>query len=1123
MSSSFLEDVEFIKLIIKSREACAKENYIKALEITEDLIFVHKEDKDSWFLHILEGQMFLKLEGNTENPDVGFAYLLASVECFSQDVMLSRPCAMGFYNLAKQLGSVSYYKKCVEKSKQALAVTYPENTSPVARSMLQELKKDLEKEFKTLIRDAERKIAGAKTSPLSSEPKVWEPKKELRKYWMGLDIKIKRDFMKVSIAKLKSFVEGVYYREGRDVLEKVLTSAREDRKWTFWMCETKCLKKFSSAEECKNHLEQQHAADFKNASKKDLVQRIGKDWARKISVGAWEPVDAVAAVEMIKNRLADVKSFAPKNGWSKEWPLAADEDRSMLLKEIKLLLVSYCDHKILPSSIREWLMRFPVQYLGKLEVSGQSLIDSHLVETPQSICFLESHELNQILDFLKTINCKRIDGTDLICRAVDSFLDHTRVKEKIDFDPQFSFLLLDRRLLKCKDVPFDDEGIINVFDPNVHYAKAPAQGDDIISWLTDYNSVDKIFARPIREHNFGIWVAVLKAVQFTFRSLGTKYAKKFLVLDYDAALTVVENLCMSEDEGERIFRKISGIDMHLFYVIAVKRESPKIHSLPIFSCGQYEILSDDIALKSIHHLKSVVTHKVLLLDSKILLIDNSRITLLNNLTRLSAFDNRTYILRLLKPFLLSEIVNMESKAKSDAAEAYLLLEEEKTSRSKKKKYKSNKRNSTSMSSPLDKTVDHEPSVNLEPRASSPSLKIVKEDSMELEGALSSERGRLEISSNSGIQDEATKDDPDMRNIPGEDLLSEHLESAPGEVAARYNSALDMTLKLILYLFTFLFSLISSQKYMVLQALLNIKILKEDLMHNMQLFQNHLEEQVPSALQNLFTAFVSEVIKNEGVYSCLLSDLLVSVEEMFSMVYVEKLSDADAAEVVVAIFEFWHCWKYRERESLVTRLFTLEENERMSCIKCRSKPNYPEQRSQGIVVAAHSIRDLKCTFGNIKFVDILKVTRMECKMLCDIKSGGCGMKNIVHHIISRCPPIFTIVLEWEKNETEKEVSETTKALEWEIDISRMYDGLEPNTNYRLVSVVGCSEVEEEHICIAYEKNRWVNLRRESLVGEDIGNWKSVVRFCGERKVRPEILFYEAAGSMAINIEKPSNVV
>jgi len=104
-----------------------------------------------------------------------------------------------------------------------------------------------------------------------------------------------------------------------------------------------------------------------------------------------------------------------------------------------------------------------------------------------------------------------------------------------------------------------------------------------------------------------------------------------------------------------------------------------------------------------------------------------------------------------------------------------------------------------------------------------------------------------------------------------------------------------------------------------------------------------------------------------------------------------------------------------------------------------------------------------------------------------------------------------VLEWEKSETEKEISETTKAFEWEIDISRLYAGLEPKTNYRLASMVrhlkqcrnmfmllffcnfcyglriwdvmqvGCDE-KQEHICIAYEKNRWVNLRRDALAGE-----------------------------------------
>ncbi|WZY79565.1 hypothetical protein YC2023_025949 [Brassica napus] len=230
-------------------------------------------------------------------------------------------------------------------------------------------------------------------------------------------------------------------------------------------------------------------------------------------------------------------------------------------------------------------------------------------------------------------------------------------------------------------------------------------------------------------------------------------------------------------------------------------------------------------------------------------------------------------------------------------------------------------------------------------------------------------------------------------------VSGNLESALGEGAARYNSALDMTVK----------------------ALMNINVLKEDIKYNKQPFHGNLEEQVPCELQNLFSAVVSGEIKTEGVYSFILRDLLASLEEAKSM-------SSGAAEVLVTILESWHRWTNLERESLVTRLFTLEENERMHCRKCRRMPNYPEQSSYGIVMAADSIRDLKCTFRNMKFVDILKV--------------------------------------------------------------------------------GYGEEEREHICMAYEKSRWVNLRRESLAGEVVGNnWKNVVRFCGERKVRPEILFYE----------------
>jgi len=51
--------------------------------------------------------------------------------------------------------------------------------------------------------------------------------------------------------------------------------------------------------------------------------------------------------------------------------------------------------------------------------------------------------------------------------------------------------------------------------------------------------------------------------------------------------------------------------------------------------------------------------------------------------------------------------------------------------------------------------------------------------------------------------------------------------------------------------------------------------------------------------------------------------------------------------------------------------------------------------------------MQCALGNIEFVDILKVIRMEYTMLCDVKTGGCGITNLVHHILSKCPPVFII--------------------------------------------------------------------------------------------------------------------
>ncbi|CAN7125743.1 unnamed protein product [Brassica rapa subsp. narinosa] len=1096
----------------------ASGDYIKAFEIFDDVISVYPEEhRNSFHIRVQQANIFLLLVDKALSKDVEITYFLGAIGCVSEDVRVTLLRTRLLRTLGMALDSVFYFKKCIRSGKQGLAAAEVKDKTEIER----------------LIKEAELMIDESKTSPTIAHywPKFSDSKDsqeprcedrvgdELRSYWMGLDVKIKRDFMKVSVEKLRSFVKGVHTKVGVDALKNVLDVAREHKKWRVWVCRTKCDKVCSSAEECRTHLEQKHAAVFKPSSEEDVVMRIGVNWAKKIQVGPWEPVRTVAAVEMIKAELEYVKGFTStsrKKGWSSEWPVAADEERSGLLKEIKLLLVTLFNHQILSCSIRDWVMSFPVKHLRKLGVSEESINDCRLVESPQSICFLGRDELKQIRGFLKKIKCERHDGTDHVGRAVDSLLDRIRIKENIDIDvdAQFSLLLLDKRLLKSNNAPFDDDREIKFIDkPNSHYDEAQVKGDDMISWLGDHSSVDKSFPGPIRKHNLVIWVAVLRALQFTCRTLGTKYAKKKQVLDYEQALTVVENLCMSEDERnsyasllcdrfeERVPENSHTAKLFLCAVRDVLEgglhltfDIPNLEDCLNLIRERSKSLSNDTVLKSIKLQKSAVTEKVLLIDARILLIDNSRIRLLNNLTSLSAFDNRSYMLYFLKPFLLSDIgcklkadllLKEETKSqtknktktkstkmpKPDAAEADHLFKEDNKSHGKKKK------TSTSMSTPVDK-LEHKPSVDLEPGGTSQSPKT-----MEPEDTLTTEKGPLEISSTNDIQEEATKvNTGDMQNMPGENSVSGNLESALGGAATRYNSALDMTLK----------------------ALMNINVLKEDLKRNKQPFHGNLEEeQVLPALQSLFTAVVSEEIKTEGVYCLILRDLLVSLEQVNSM-------SSSAAEVLVTIFESWHCWKNSERESLVDRLFTLEENERMSCRKCRRMPNYPEQCYYGIVMASDSIRDFKCAFRKMKFVDILKVLRMEYKMLCDIKSGGCGTENFVHHLITKCPPIFIIVLEWEKSETEKEISETTKALEWEIDISRLYEGLEPNTNYRLVSMVGYGDEEREHICMAYEKNRWVNLGRESLAGEVVGNsWKSVVRFCGERKVQPVILFYEAA--------------
>ncbi|KAG2273116.1 hypothetical protein Bca4012_085953 [Brassica carinata] len=1090
-----------------AKDHFAQGNPIKALEVLEDGYSRRGQDNSPGMFHFLQGSILYHLAKKAENSDMKFVFLLGCVEPFTEDFGIHAFAANSLFEIAKQLDSASYYKKAAKHARESLSLL--ESFRELDANELQ-----TKGTLANILKEAELKILRGCTGK-SSVPPLGESKgardtvrsgsnnaadKRLRSHWASMSAEAKKNFMKVSVSKLRGYVERLYGEEGKEALDEVLDSTRTNMKWRFWMCRT-CSQKFFYVKKFRNHLEQEHGGKYKPATRKHTPEMVNEVWAGMILAGGWEPVDVVAAADMIKTRLEFVKEFVYEEGWSKDWPLAADEERSKLLKGIKFLLVSLWERKVLPFTTLEWMLEFPI--LAQFEVTETLTTECGLVGTPQRICFWNCHELKRILDLLTIKKFVRDDGTDLVCRAVERLCSRTRVQEKIEFDDQFSSMLLDRRLLRGEIDPFDDEGTIDVCKHD-YYAKTHPQGDDIITWLLDYPMRDGSFEFPrsVRAHNLDMCVAILRAIHFTCRDLATKYAKKMENLCYYRALINATNLCTSEDEKRRIAPEGEGDVVYapllgdmceefktgdgdapngILFVCAV-RDILEEASDPTFDFDDLEAcldlihghqdLSDDKVLKSIERLKVVVSNKVLLADSKILLIENSRTSMLNELTRLSAFDYRSYIRNLLKRFMreeLNELVKMDAIAKVAAAEADLLSrekqEKEKKSRSKNKKRGVIKKTSTSTSTDTEHNVEPE---------TSPPLKPVEEDCVEPEDTLSGERGGLDISANTDNQEETAKD---MQNIPEEDLLSKHMESPLVAAATRCNLALDMTLK----------------------ALCKIKVLKEYLVRNRHQFADNQEGQVPYALRDYFTAFAWKEIK-DGMYSYLLGNVLASLEEVHSM-------SRGAAELLVSILEFWPCWKTPDIESCVTHIFTLEEYERMTCSKCRKNPNYPEQSSYGVVVAADSIRDLKCAFGKMKLEDILKLIRMEYTMLCDTKTEGCGKANFVQHIISKCPPIFTIVLIWEKNETANEINETTKALDWEIDVSRLYEGLEPNTTYRLVSMVGCGE-EEEYLCLAFRKFRWVSYRHEALAKKVVGSWKNVVRFCEERKVRPEILFYEA---------------
>ncbi|XP_020890925.1 uncharacterized protein LOC9322889 isoform X3 [Arabidopsis lyrata subsp. lyrata] len=184
-------------------------------------------------------------------------------------------------------------------------------------------------------------------------------------------------------------------------------------------------------------------------------------------------------------------------------------------------------------------------------------------------------------------------------------------------------------------------------------------------------------------------------------------------------------------------------------------------------------------------------------------------------------------------------------------------------------------------------------------------------------------------------------------------------------------------------------------------------------------------------------------------------------------------------------------------------FEVYELAKKICNRCKMDLEYPVKRSYGMIITANSLRETKGLFENLTFEKIVQIIRIGLKMPCD--KEGCRKRNYVQRMINKLPTVFTIALEWEKNETEGEIFDTTSVLATEIDISAIYryEGDSAFTKYRLVSMV-CSD-GDRYNCVAYENNRWV--RHFCSQKEVIGEWDGVLSIFRKLHIRPEILFFE----------------
>ncbi|KAJ1276153.1 hypothetical protein BS78_05G192300 [Paspalum vaginatum] len=122
---------------------------------------------------------------------------------------------------------------------------------------------------------------------------------------------------------------------------------------------------------------------------------------------------------------------------------------------------------------------------------------------------------------------------------------------------------------------------------------------------------------------------------------------------------------------------------------------------------------------------------------------------------------------------------------------------------------------------------------------------------------------------------------------------------------------------------------------------------------------------------------------------------------------------------------------------------------------------------------------------------------------DTESCQCGKE--AECSLQSAPPIFAIVFNWTiDKERHRDMSEVLMNITTPLQFDILYEVLRLE-DYTLATAVCC--LEEEHLCFAREKEKWIIYGSKTLEFAD--SWESLLHRYHQRSLRPQILFFDRA--------------